>query len=57
MWVTLLNIVDIPRLIPASIIQRIPATLVPASRQRVAVLIGPSPLPLMRDFTLATCAG
>ncbi len=53
MWFTLLNIVDVLLLSPATIVERIGGTRV-ALLKRVALI---TPFPLICDFTLATCAG
>ena len=52
MWFTLLNIVGVPLLSPATIVERIGGTRV-ASLKQVALITF---FPLIFDFTLATSA-
>jgi hypothetical protein len=56
MWPTLLNIVDIPRLIPASI-QRIGDAHAGLTISESPALISPAPVAAHARFTLAACAG
>lgn len=52
MWLTLLNIMDVPFLSPATIVKRIGGTRV-TSLKRVPLITS---FPLICDFTLPTCA-